>query len=150
MGLLQPHGGYRRGNGQASITARIVFNGHAEAVFLLEAARRAGQRIALITPEGASALMGAAWFAALQDLLLPLDAIEIVYDCGARTGDALAALRHGVRAVRLDPGAHTLALQNLAGKSGAVLYDDRGECLAFSADPTGEKLMVNWLSAAGH
>jgi hypothetical protein len=92
---------------------------------LLEIARHEGRSISLITPEGASRMMGAAWFAALQDLLMALGPEEIIYDCGNHTGDVLAAFRHGISRIRIDPAIHTPTLADLATKYAVTLYTER-------------------------
>ena len=148
MGLLQPHGRHGCGDGQASIDTAVVFTGYADAVFFLEAARRVGRSVALTTEPGASRYLGAAWFAALQDLLLPLGAAKIIYDCGDRTGDALAALRHHVRTIRIDPAVLTPALTNLATKHGATVLSLPVERLVFGTDRHGENQLLEWLSAS--
>ncbi len=121
-----------------AIAPRIVITGYADAVFFLEIARQAGGPVDLITQIAASRTMGAAWFACLQDLLTPLASAAYIYDCGGFTGDALTALRHGVRFIRVEHTVLTPALANLAGKHGASITSERGECLTLPADRQGE------------
>ena len=81
--------------------------------------------------------MGAAWFACLQDVLIPFGPKSVIYDCGGFTGDALTALRHGVRSIRVEPAILTPALASLAARHGALIASERGECLSLLPDCSG-------------
>lgn len=71
-----------------------------------------------MSPPGATAYAGVAFFKALGDLL----GREITVDCGERAGDVLAALRIGCRKLVYRGDAQRLArLQDIAQQLGAVV-----------------------------
>ncbi len=120
----------------------IVHNlAHARAA--AEAAAAGGGPVPLLTAAGAAGYAGPAWFAeviARARCAHPAAAIEAVLDCGQSPGDVLAALRHGIGAVRYDgPAAMRRKLAAIAAARGARL--DRGREAALDldgiADPAG-------------
>lgn len=100
--------------------------GHVRAA--LTVAATAGRRASLFSPDGASATLGAGYWAALEGLArteFPGAEFILVLDCGDRAGDALAALRAGCTAIRF-VGAPDVAgkLADIAGQQGAGVIDD--------------------------
>ena len=76
----------------------------------------------LATEHGASGHLGAVFFAALVAELharAPGRVGAVIYDCGNRPGDALAALAAGLKDLRVDAEAATPALLSLAAEHGA-------------------------------
>lgn len=92
----------------------------------LDAALLEMRKITLITPHGAAAWLGAAYFQALQRQLAKHPALDrLIYDCADITGAVLAALRHNITWVRADPAMVTPALQDLATRHGSILLTER-------------------------
>ena len=94
----------------------------------LSVAQEARCSAKLFSAEGASATLGAGYWAALEDLARgEYSAVDfsLVLDCGDRVGDAQAALRAGCTAIRFT-GAPGVAekLADIAGQLGAVVTDD--------------------------
>jgi hypothetical protein len=93
----------------------------------LEEARAllAGGAARLQSFAGAGASAGPGWFQAIVEALeaeLPTRPFEAVLDCGDEPGAALAALRRGVRHVRLAGKPETLRrVSDIAAQLGAVL-----------------------------
>ena len=98
---------------------------HARAA--LAAADAAGVPVVLRSAPGAAATVGAAFFRAMIDAArgeVPDADVRAVLDCGRDVGLALGALRHGIRAVRVETAAETRArLVDVAAQSGAVVED---------------------------
>jgi len=97
----------------------------AEARAVLAAAGEAGEAVVLESPPAAAGHQGIGWWRALLAGLaaeFPDRKIEAVLDCGSAPGHALEALRAGVKAVRLDAPAETLAaLDQIAAALGGVV-----------------------------
>lgn len=96
-------------------------------VHTLDDARRvlaaADAPVILDSPAGAAGWQGVGWWLALVAALraeFPAVPFEAVLDCGDAPGLALAALRAGARAVRLEADATVLAkVAAIAGQMGA-------------------------------
>lgn len=101
----------------------VVVHTLAHAVAALRATRATGAVADIWSGPVASAYLGAAYFAALERAArrrAPRGRARFVLDCGDRAGDALAALRSGVKAVCFagPPGVRR-KLADLARQSGA-------------------------------
>ncbi len=73
---------------------------HARAA--LRAAKETGEILVLVSAPGAAAYVGPGWFREVVDQArqaYPAVRVDAFLDCGARPGDALAALRAGVPGV---------------------------------------------------
>ncbi|WP_192884599.1 hypothetical protein [Paramagnetospirillum kuznetsovii] len=94
---------------------------------MLEQARLTKERVTLVSPPAAAGWQGIGWWLATVDALArqcPDQAFDAVLDCGAAPGHALAALRAGVKAVRLDASPETLrAVGEIATALGSTLLD---------------------------
>ena len=81
----------------------VIIHSLDHALAALVAAERVGRAITLLSPSGAAGSMGPLLFMSIvaqartRHPAVPVDA---VLDCGDRAGDALAALRQGVPAIR--------------------------------------------------
>ena len=107
MGLLQPHGRRRRHGGQARLKTVTVAN-LPEARAALDAARVAGQAIALASPIDAAIQYGVQFYVKLSEQLAaeyPELRPVIAVDCGDRADLAHDAMRFGLKSIvfRGDP-----------------------------------------------
>jgi hypothetical protein len=118
----------------------------------LAAARTAKKPVALRSAQGAASYAGAGWFAAMIARAareFPGVAFTASLDCGADPGHAMAALREGVRLVRLDaPKKVRAKIASMARKSGAELDEDEAGALDLlgAADPVAA--LREWLASA--
>jgi len=127
----------------------IVHNiGHARDCVAMT--QKLGRPVTLISPPGAVASMGPDVFLeiiaqACDDA--PQEAITAVMDCGNDPGQALAALRAGCNAIRLDADAGVLSkLRDMAGSKDAVL-DGTPLALFDMAEPTATPdALQRWLT----
>ncbi len=114
----------------------------ADARAALQAAKELDAAITLVSPAGAGAFGGSAWFCEL--IAQARNAVsgatfDSVFDCASEAGDALAAIREGVTAIRFDgPDEVRRKVEDIAAKSGSTLAEidyaralDLNEC----ADP---------------
>ena len=121
MGLLQPHGRRRRADGQARLKTVIVAN-LTQARAALDAARAAGEGIALASPPDAAIQAGVLFYVQLSEQLAaeyPELKPVIAVDCGDRADLAHDAMRFGLKSIvfRGDPRmAETLG--DIAGALG--------------------------------
>ena len=102
-----------------------VFNGRDEAVALLAKAQETGDILTLITAPQASAWLGAGYTAALAAELheqFPQALDKVIYDCGNRTGDAVAAVRAGIRYIMIETMPALSALTAYAAEQDTVIY----------------------------
>ncbi|TAN64386.1 MAG: hypothetical protein EPN20_08430 [Magnetospirillum sp.] len=93
------------------------------------AARDVGEAVTLESPPAAAGYHGIGWWRALVTALteeFPDREIKAVLDCGSAPGHALAALRAGVKSVRIDAPAETLAaLTEIAAALGAAIQQKK-------------------------
>lgn len=129
---------------------RIVVHylGHARAA--LAAAESLGLPVTLMSPYAASGYLGPAFFADIVELARaehPGVAVEAILDCGDAAGDALAALRHGLKAIRVDLRPDVRAkIADIAEQLGARLDDEESpECLDLLDLRDPEKACREWL-----
>jgi hypothetical protein len=107
----------------------------------LSAASEAGLGPVLASAPGAAGYLGAGTWRALEELWrreFPETQFLALLDCGDSAGDALAALRAGVTALRLDSHAGTVAkIAAMAEALGATVNPETGPAcdLAEHRDP---------------
>lgn len=98
-----------------------------QTVAALTAAAEAGCTVTLASPPGAVHSLGTGYFLAMvaaARATVPAARSRALLDCGAAPGLALAALRAGVEAVRVEAAPEVLAkLAEIANRSGAKLVD---------------------------
>jgi hypothetical protein len=107
VGLLQPHGRRRRADGQTRLKTVVVSN-LPQARAALDAARVAGEAIALASPPDAAIQYGVLFYVKLSEQLAaeyPELKPVIAVDCGDRADLAHDALRFGLKSIvfRGDP-----------------------------------------------
>src|SRR5579883_3178639 len=107
------------------MAARIVVHSFADAHAALAAAAALGRDVTLASAAVAGAYAGPGWFKALTDEAMravPTAHCDIVLDCGAAPGFALAALQLGLKRVRFTGDAKVrMRLQAIAAERGAVI-----------------------------
>lgn len=131
---------------------QIVVYALADARAALQAAKECDIAITLVSPAGAGGFGGPAWFCELiaqAHDAVPGAKFDSVFDCADSPGDAMAAIREGVPAVRFDgPDEVRNKLKDIAAQSGSALAEidyaralDLNEC----ADPL--TTCRDWLAA---
>jgi len=129
--------------------AAIVVHERAQAEAALALAEKLGVPVALWSPPGAAAYMGAAYFQAmLADALNahPGAVVTPVLDCGERAGDARGALRQGIKAVCFQGTPKVAAkLRDMARQRGAMVLEARPEALDLAGVEDAESACRNWL-----
>jgi hypothetical protein len=104
---------------------RVIVADWRQAQAALQTARLDGRAVFLCSPEGASAYLGAGLWKALQDKAdseFPDVRFTLALDCAQRAGDAMAALRAGVRAIVFTgPDDVAAKLRDIAGQLGAAI-----------------------------
>lgn len=106
-------------------TPRIVVHSLAHARAALQAAGETGTAVTLIGPPGGAAYLGTPFLLEIVGqarAAFPQAKATAVVDCGDAPGLALAALRQGAEAVRLDAAPAVLAkVAEIAGRRGGRL-----------------------------
>ena len=106
---------------------QIVVYALADARAALEAALELGLDITLVSPAGAAAYGGPAWFrelAAQAREIVPGAALDSVLDCAGEAGHAMAAIREGVQAICFDgPGDVREKLRDIASQSNCAVVE---------------------------
>ncbi|MBK1667739.1 hypothetical protein CKO28_06790 [Rhodovibrio sodomensis] len=126
---------------------------HARAA--LDAARRAGVSVTLLSAPGAAAYVGPGWFVQLLNQLSADERAALAgtyLDCGPRPGDALAAYRAGVSGV-IFTGRSDVAekLRALAQAHGTAFRTDRPDALDLLDLPAPDRALANYLrTIPGH
>ncbi len=156
MGFLEPHVGYRRGDGETRLKPvgkAITVISFAQAEAALAAAAALKLPVTLISAPDAAASVGPGWFDALVALAraeYPDVEVTAILDCGAAPGRALAALRHGLKAIRYD-GPSVERIADIARRSGARLVGERPPSLdleaALGGDIDTESVCRAWLES---
>jgi hypothetical protein len=81
--------------------------------------------VLLESPPGAAGWEGIGWWLGLIERVVaehPAFTLTAVLDCGDSPGLALAAIREGVRGIRLDAAPEVLAkIADIAGQAGAIV-----------------------------
>ncbi len=130
--------------GRAVIVHTLV-----QASAVLTAAAALGVRVTLLSAPGAASYLGGGYWKAMIDQARagnPKADVLAVLDCGEHAGQALAALREGVEAVRFHGKPEAAdRIADIARKSGAALVKrvPRALDLLDEADP--EAACRNWL-----
>jgi hypothetical protein len=131
---------------------QIVVYALADALAALQAAAERNIDITLVSPAGATAYGGPAWFRELVSQAreaVPSATFDSVLDCGTEAGHALAAIRTGVEAICFSgPDDVRSKIQDIATQSGCAVAEidyaralDLNEC----ADPVAT--CRAWLTA---
>ena len=114
------------------------------------AARALGVPVCLRSAPAAAGYAGPAWFRELTIAVaeeFPDVALSTSLDCGAAPGDALAALRAGIRTIRLRvPKKVRDKIVTIAARSGARLDDDQRKALDLDGVAEPEAACRAWLS----
>ena len=156
MGILKPDVGYSRSDGETRLKQygkAVTVISLAQADAALSAAENLCAEITLISAPDAAASVGPGWFDAVVTLAtsrFPAAKYIAILDCGNAPGDALAALRHGIKFIRYC-GAKQAAITEIAKKYGANVVQTRPKSLDLS-DAEGEKqdpitACCSWLSS---
>lgn len=129
----------------------IIIHDLAQARAALGAAAAAGVPVVLQSAPGAAGFAGAGWFKALaRDAhdVHPGAAADLVLDCGRAPGLALAAIREGVRAVRLTapPRVREKIAAIAAARGCRLVTGRRGRVLDLLDVPDPEKAVAEWLA----
>jgi len=123
---------------------------HARAA--LAAADGLGAAVMLRSAPGAAAYLGASVFRDMMAeaaLAFPDVSYTAVLDCGNDPGLALNALRHGIKALRLDaPADVRRRVADIAAQTGAVLDEDLGLTLDLFTVANPEAACHAWLAPA--
>jgi hypothetical protein len=132
----------------------FVIHGLDHARAALAAAAAAGRRpVALWSAPGAAGFMGAPMFREIVNAASgefpDVDAVGVL-DCGGDAGYALAALRHGIEALKVDLPPPTAAkIAAIAEGMGASIVGERPLALDLADCPEPVAACRAWLSAAG-
>ncbi len=135
MGLLQPHERHGRRARQArlSVPKAIVVHSPAQAQAALAAAASLGAPVVLLSGPGAASYAGPAWFLEIvrqARLAHPDVPVTAILDCADQPGRALAALRIGVKHLRLAGNPRARArVAAIAEAMGAMLDVTRYDAL---------------------
>jgi len=130
----------------------VIVHDVAQARAALGAAAELGVPITIISPPAAARYQGVGYFAALIEAArraVPGAAATAVLDCGDAPGLALAALRHGIDAVRVEAPARVRArVAEVAAQTGGAVLGRRVEALDLAT--AGEPLAAcrAWLGRA--
>ena len=153
MGFLQSNVGYRRCDGETRLKRygkAVTFINLAQAEAALSVAEDLVVSLTLISVRGAAASAGPGWFDAVvaqAPSRFPAVRCEAILDCDDAPGDALAALRHGVKHIRYC-GAKQDAIADIAEQYGARVSPARPESLDL-ANVEGQDAIAacrSWLS----
>ena len=132
----------------------VVVHAPAEAALALALAGPAG--VVLLSAPGAAGSLGPAWFQALIGAAVaaaPGVSHLAVLDCADAPGQALAAIRAGLRAVVLAPCPAFAAVAGAAAECGAAVWPTRPPALDLGrldlGKPGGRAKLAGWLRRAG-
>ena len=120
----------------------------------LRAAAASDTGVTLVSPPGAAAYGGPAWFRevmAQAGAAVPDARFDCVLDCAGDAGTALAAMREGVAAVGFDGPCEVRGkLADIAAQSGcALVVIDYARALDLTAAEDAEAACRDWLGAHG-
>ena len=119
----------------------ILIHDHPQAQAALAVATELGVAVKLRSAEGAVGYLGPAYFRGL----------DVVLDCGEAPGHALAALRAGVKRIRLRATPETLArIADIARQLGSELDQTEAPTLDLASVPMGRWSAAchAWLTSA--
>jgi hypothetical protein len=140
----------RKAAGRPMAARAVIVHSLDHARAACSAARALGVAVCLRSAPAAAGYAGPAWFrelavAAAEEF--PDVAISTSLDCGAAPGDALAALRAGIRTIRLRaPKAVRDKIVIIAKRRGARLDDDRRAALDLDGVADPEAACRAWLA----
>jgi hypothetical protein len=131
-------------------TARaIIVHDLAQAEAALAVAAELSVPITLMSPPGAAAYQGVGYFAAMVEearRAVPTAVATAVLDCGDAPGLALAALRHGIDAVRIEAPAKIRArIADIAKQTGGALVTGRVAALDLATAREPREACRAWL-----
>lgn len=131
----------------------MVVHDGAQASRALRVAASAGRPVLLLSPEAASASLGAGYVAAMvgtAGTAVPGARFQAMLDCGMAAGDALAALRAGWRLLRLDASPPAQArIAAIAAALDATVLRDRPPALDLG-DPAAavdDAALARWIAS---
>lgn len=131
--------------------AAIVVHQRAHAEAALAAAEELARPVVLLSPPGAAAYLGAAYFQAMIARAVsdhPGARVLAVLDCGERAGDALGALRQGIAAVCFrGPPEVAGRLREIARQQGATVLEARPDALDLAAVDDAAGACRKWLES---
>ncbi|MBB43667.1 MAG: hypothetical protein CMM44_07880 [Rhodospirillaceae bacterium] len=119
----------------------VVIHGIGDARAVCRAAVGYGHNATIWSARGASAHMGPLWFLELSyqiNMEFPELTLQAVLDCGAAPGDALAAIRSGVKAIALTANSSVEnKIQQIAAEENVALFRHVPKTLnlTFSSSP---------------
>ncbi len=155
MGLLEPHVGHRRRNGETGLKPdrrAITVISLAQTEAALAAGAALGVCVTVISAPNAADAAGPGWFEAViaaARTRYPDVAVTAILDCGDAPGHALAAIRHGLKAIRYD-GPATAQIGDIAAQAGAVVFRERPASLdLYDTEVAGQDLLAacrEWLT----
>lgn len=128
------------------MSARVIIHSLAQARAALTVAAALGRDVTLASAPSAGGYAGPGWFKALTDearRAVPAARCEVVLDCGAAPGVALAALRLGLKRVRFTGAAE--AARRLAAL-GATLESGDEPALDLRGSRRPETRCRAWLA----
>jgi saccharopine dehydrogenase-like NADP-dependent oxidoreductase len=156
MGLLQPdvgHGGRSRESRLSGTAKAITIHSLRHARAAAAAAAESGIPLLLVSAPSAAAYAGPGWFGAIARQIadeFPDAEITAILDCGDRPGQALAALRHGLKTIRYDGTGHA-AIADIARQNAASVLQQRPQALDLHDFPQSDddarlrRACRNWL-----
>ncbi len=155
MGILESDVRHRGGCRNVGLTTppdAITIHNLRQAHAALAAAAATQRPVRVLSAPVASAAVGPAWFAAVLEqasLSHPDAQFTAVLDCGELPGSALAALRHGLKAIRYD-GPQWRKIKDIAAQCGATLLRKRPRSLDMMTLTGGDDALFDacrdWLS----
>ena len=155
MGILESdvrHRRRRRNAGLKTPANAITIYNLRQTRTALAAAAAARRPVTVLSAPVASAAAGPAWFAAVIEqagAAYPDAEFTAMLDCGTLPGCALAALRHGLKAIRYD-GPQWRKIQDIAAQSGATVVRKRPRSLDLMTLPENDDAVLDacrkWLS----
>jgi len=132
------------------MVACVVVHSFDQARAALAAAAALGRDVTLASAAGAGAYAGPGWFKALTDEAMravPAARCDVVLDCGAAPGFALAALQYGLKRVRFTGGEEArLRLQAIAAQRGAAIETEPVPALDLRGSRQPEVRCRAWLA----
>lgn len=130
---------------------QIVVYALADARAALAAAAELNVGLSLVSPPGAAAYGGPAWFRELVTQArdaVPGAAFDSVLDCAGEAGHALAAIREGVEAIAFDgPDEARAKIEDMAAQAGcAVVEIDYAHALDLNQHADAAAVCRDWLA----
>ncbi len=131
---------------------RIIVHNLEQAKAALKVADELAVTVTLISAPGGAAYLGATVFRDMVDeasRCYPGASHQAVLDCGEDPGLVLGALRHGIKAVRVDVGAGLeTRLTDIADQQNAIILTDEAPALDLIDNSDPLAACRAWLAAA--